>query len=367
MREGREVEGPNESGRPRRRKVFFLRRVAVALGLLVLMVLIAPQAYQALVGPNSGAQAPPSEAKDPEPPKAEEPVVESTSPAEAPKEPALKDSPAEAPEEPASEESAEQDTAAKPPEDAPKEERAPEKEPAPEEPARVEEAAAVVLASEQQYVPVVGYNEEPAAVVEQYPADAQYATTEQYLSVGPIPPNPEPAEPEPVDTEPIDTEPAESEPAEAEPANTGVESVVEDAPVVAEPTPAPAPTLVSAPAPAPVVPAPAVPEVIEPVVQEAVQPVAPEVVQPVVLEQYTPPSGVEQYAPADQYAPVDQYVPVAAPVALVATYDNTYVAPAPAVEVLNFVSASTGDTAPEGSVVDSEYGTTYARASASSG
>ena len=363
MREGREVEGPNESGRPRRRKVFFLRRVAVALGLLVLMVLIAPQAYQALVGSNSGAQAPPSEAKDPEPPKAEEPVVESTSPAEAPKEPALKDSPAEAPEEPASEESAERDTAAKPPEDAPKEERASEKEPAPEEPARVKEAAAVVLASEQQqYVPVAGYNEEPAAAVEQYPADAQYATTEQYLSVGLTPPNPEPAEPEPVDTEPIDTEPAESEPAEAEPANTGVESVVEDAPVVAEPTPAPAPTLVSAPAPAP-----AVPEVVEPVVQEAVQPVAPEVVQPVVLEQYAPPSGVEQYAPADQYAPVDQYVPVAAPVALVATYDDTYVAPAPAVEVLNFVSASTGDTAPEGSVVDSEYGTTYARASASSG
>ena len=134
MSEGQEIGGPNGSGGPRRRGVFFVRRVVVGLALLVLMVLIAPQAYQALVGSGSDAQqqAPPPEAEDGENLGAAEPVAEPAPPAEAPEEPV------------------EKNTAVKPPGDAPTDEKpAPEEEATRTEPV-AEVADAGLLDSEQQ-------------------------------------------------------------------------------------------------------------------------------------------------------------------------------------------------------------------------
>ena len=270
MSEGREIGGPNGSGGPRRRGVFLVRRVVVGLALLVLMVLIAPQAYQALVGSGSDTQqqAPPPEAENGENLGAAEPVAEPAPPAEAPEEPV------------------EKNTAVKPPEDAPKDEKpAPEEEPTPSEP-EAEVAAAAVLVSEQQYSSVAGYDAEPPAAVEQYSVDAQYASTEQYLLAG----QPSSVLPETVVSEAVAPEPAD----------VAVQNAQEPAGDL---------SAVQAPAPTPVP--------VEPVA------VAPVTVEPVALELFAvEPVAVDPVAAQTQYAPVvapvtfeAQYAPAAAPVA----------------------------------------------------
>ena len=270
MSEGRELGGPHGSGGPPRRGVYLVRRLAVGLALLILMVLIAPQAYQALVGSNSGTQAPPPEAGSAENAGAEKPAAEPAPPAEAPQEPTV---------EPAPEEPAEKDTAAKPPEDSPKDEKpAPKEEPTPPE---AEEAAAAVLVFEEQYSSAAQYDAESPAAVEQYGVTEQYLPADQAL----------PALPETVAPEAVVSAPADV--------------AVQDAQILAED-----PSL-AALAP--------VPAAVEPVAVEPF-PIEPVAVEPVAFEtQYAPaaaPVAFEtQYAPAVAPVATDEFaVPAAAPV-----------------------------------------------------
>ena len=220
MREGRELRGPHESGGPRRRGVYLARRVAAVLALLVVMVLVAPQAYKALVGSNAGSDAPAPGANDAENPVPEEPVAEQPPPADVPEERAAEPSSAassekDAAEEPAPAEPVEKDAAAKPAEDDPKdEERVSADEPAPAEPEpvapEVEDVSAALLVAEEQYaaaqydvVPTVAVEAQYAAV-EQYPVEAQYVVEDQYFAAEqPVPVLPEPVLPEPTLPDPV--------------------------------------------------------------------------------------------------------------------------------------------------------------------
>lgn len=274
MSEGRELGGPHGSGGPPRRGVYLVRRLAVGLALLILMVLIAPQAYQALVGSNSGTQAPPPEAGSAENAGAEKPVAEPAPPSEAPEEPTV---------EPAPEEPAEKDTAAKPPEDSPKDEKlAPKEESTPPE---AEEAAAV-LVFEEQYSSAVQYDVESPAAAEQYGVTEQYLQADQALPALPEAVVPETVAPEAVAPAPADI-------------------AVQDAQILAED-----PSLAAlAPVPAAVAPVASEPFPVEPV---AVEPAAFET-------QYAPaaaPVAFEtQYAPAVAPVATDEFaVPAAAPV-----------------------------------------------------